>query len=154
VDLIITDPDGLRTSKQFNEIPGATYREIDLDGDGDLDDQVRIPDIKIGDYLITVIPEPSALPTDTYTLEVLIFGFPMILAENIPISEIPAQPYKITSTETGVYVQVNPPTAPVGGEWVPIDKLQLLAPWITMASLMVAASLPLVYAKHKKKQQS
>ena len=102
VDVIVTDPDGLLISKQVNEIPGATYTEIDLDGDGDLDDQVRIPDRKIGDYIITVISEPDALPTDTYTLEVSIFGTPILIAENVPISEIPAQPYKIISTETGI----------------------------------------------------
>jgi len=102
VDIIVTDPDGLRISKQLNEIPGATYIEIDLDGDGDLDDQIRIPDRKIGDYIITVIPEPDALPTDTYTLEVSLFGESIIIAENVQISDIPAQPYTVISTETGI----------------------------------------------------
>ena len=102
VDLVVTDPDGLTISNQINEIPGATYIEIDLDGDGDLDDQVRIPDRKTGDYIITVVPEPDALPTDTFTLEVSIFGTSVVIAENVPISEIPAQPYRIISTETGI----------------------------------------------------
>jgi len=106
VDIIITDPDGLRISKQLNEIPGATYIEIDLDGDGDLDDQIRIPDRKIGDYIIMVIPEPDALPTDTYTLEVSLFGESIIIAENVQISDIPTQPYTITSTETGIIPQI------------------------------------------------
>jgi len=101
-DMIITDPDGLTISKQFNEIPGASYTEIDIDGDGDLDDQIRIPDRKIGDYIITVIPEPDALPTDTYTLEVSLFGESIIIAENVQISDIPAQPYTVISTETGI----------------------------------------------------
>jgi hypothetical protein len=46
------------------------------------------------------------------------------------------------------------PTSPVGGERLPVDKLQLLAPWITMASLIVAVSVSFVYAKHKKNQQN
>jgi len=105
-DMIITDPDGLTISKQFNEIPGASYTEIDIDGDGDLDDQVRIPDRKLGDYLITVVPEPGALPTDTYTLEVSLFGEVITIAENVQISDIPVQPYVIISTVTGII----PPT--------------------------------------------
>ena len=102
VDMAVTDPDGLTLSKQLNEIPGATYTETDIDGDGDIDAQVRIPDRKIGDYIITVIPDPDALPTDTYTLEVSIFGTPIILAEDVQVSDIPSQPYKIQSTESGI----------------------------------------------------
>jgi hypothetical protein len=128
VDIVITDPDGLRISKQFNEIPGATYTEVDLDGDGDLDDLVRIPDRKLGDYLITVVPEPGALPTDTYTLEVSLFGEVVTIAENVQISDIPVQPYVIVSTATGIIpptiryyldVLVDPATLPPipGADW-------------------------------------
>jgi len=102
VDLVITDPNGLRISRQFNEIPGATYSETDLDADGDLDDQIRIPDRKVGEYIITVVPEPDALPTDTYTLEVSLFGESITIAQNVRISDIPAEPYIIISTETGI----------------------------------------------------
>jgi hypothetical protein len=47
-----------------------------------------------------------------------------------------------------------PPQAPVGGEWVPIDKLKLLAPWISSVSLMMVLAASFVYVKHKKKQQN
>jgi PKD repeat protein len=57
------------------------------------------------------------------------------------------------TTWTGVYKPKAPP-APVGGVWVPINKFELLAPWITLASLITVAALSIVYAKHKKKQQS
>lgn len=102
VDIVVTDPDGLTISKHVNEILGATYTEIDLDGDGDLDDQIRIPDRKIGDYTIMVLPEPGVLPTDTFTLEVSLFGIPIIIVENVQISDIPSQPYIVTSTETEI----------------------------------------------------
>jgi len=102
VDLIVTDPDGLTISKEVNEIPGATYIEVDLNGDGDLDDQITIPYRKIGDYLITVVPEPDASPDDIYTLEITINGQTIVLAEDVPISDIPDQPYLIQSTETEV----------------------------------------------------
>lgn len=107
VDIVVTDPDGLTISKLLNEIPGATYTETDIDGDGDLDAQIRIPDRKIGDYVITVIPKPDALPTETYTLEVSIFGTPIILADNVQISDIPSEGYIVRSTETTI-MQIIP----------------------------------------------
>jgi len=42
---------------------------------------------------------------------------------------------------------------PVGGTWVSIDKFELLAPWITLVSLVTVAAVSLVYVKHRKKQQ-
>lgn len=109
VDLVVTDPDGLTISKELNEIPGATYLEVDLDGDGELDDQVSIPDIKIGDYLITIILEPGASPTDTYTFEVSVGGVSIVLVENVQISDIPTQGYIVRSTETEI-MQIIPGT--------------------------------------------
>lgn len=108
-DMIITDPDGLSIGKELNEIPGATYTEIDINGDGDLDDVVNIPDRKIGDYLITVIPEPDASPTDTYTLGALAGGINIVLAENVQISDVPSEGYIVRSTETGI-MQIIPAT--------------------------------------------
>ena len=90
VDITVTDPDGLVISKTLNQIPGATYEEVDLNGDGDPDDWVNIPVMKIGKYKIDVAPKPGALPTDTFTLEASIAGETIILAENAPIGEVPA----------------------------------------------------------------
>jgi len=118
-DIFITDPDGLRIGKQFNEIPGATYSEVDVDGDGDLDDSVRIPDRKIGNYTIAVVAEPGAEPTDTYTFMISLFGVPVILAQDVQIGNIPSEPYVIESTPTGIVplgspvVTVEFPTANV-----------------------------------------
>jgi parallel beta-helix repeat protein len=52
---------------------------------------------------------------------------------------------------TGVYAIAGPSTPPVGGEWVPIDKLQLLAPWIGSISMMMMLAASFVYVKHKKR---
>jgi hypothetical protein len=109
VDLIITDPDGFIIAPRISEIPGATYTEIDVNGDGDPDDLISFPEREIGEYLIEVIPEPDADPTDTYTLEVSAEGKTIVLAENVPIGEIPSQPYIIKSTETTV-IQIIPAT--------------------------------------------
>ena len=102
IDLIVSDPEGLIINNQINEIPGALYIEDDINGDDDPDDSIVIPDRKIGDYAITVIPEPDAESTDTYTLEVSIGDTAIVLAENVQISEIPDQPYLIESTETEI----------------------------------------------------
>jgi hypothetical protein len=41
----------------------------------------------------------------------------------------------------------------VGGEWIPIDRLQLLTPWISLASTM-AIAVSYVYGKRLKRQQN
>jgi hypothetical protein len=109
VEIVITDPDGLTISKQVNEIPGASYTELDLDGDGALDERIRINHRKSGDYTVSVIPDPDARATDTYTLEVTLFGMPVIIAENVQIGDIPTHPYIIESTDSGL---VLPPLIP------------------------------------------
>ena len=50
----------------------------------------------------------------------------------------------------------TPPCAPrpVGGEWVPINKFELLSPWIGLASLITVATVSLVCVKRRKKQQN
>ena len=101
-DMIVTDPDGLTISKELNEIPGATYTEIDINGDGDPDDVVNIFNRKLGDYLIIVIPEPDASPTDTYALGVSADGVTIVLAENVRMVDIPTEGYTVRSTETDV----------------------------------------------------
>jgi hypothetical protein len=57
------------------------------------------------------------------------------------------------------YVKISvglPPPPPVGGVWVPINKFELLAPWIGLASLLMvsAVAASLVYVKHRKKPQN
>jgi hypothetical protein len=91
----------------LNQIPGATYTEIDLNGDGDPDDVVAIPERKLGDYRIIVVPEPDASPTDTYTFEVSANGMTVLLAENVQLGDIPTEGYIIRSTETEI-MQIIP----------------------------------------------
>jgi hypothetical protein len=93
VDLIVTDPEGLTITKNVSEVPGMFYNEFDLDGDGHLDDVVTILHRKLGNYSIWVVPEPEAIPTDTFTLVVSTQTQTIVLAENVAIGEIPSEPY-------------------------------------------------------------
>ncbi|MCL6558757.1 MAG: hypothetical protein K6U74_08110, partial [Firmicutes bacterium] len=102
VDIILTDPDGLTTTKQVYGIPDSYYYEDDFDEDGDLDDVVTLSELKMGDYLITVQPQPEANLTDTYTLNVLGEDTTVSFAYNVQVAHIPAQSYIIRFTETGI----------------------------------------------------
>ena len=102
VDLIVKDPDGLTVDKYLSEIQHATYTEADINGDGDLDDQITILDRKLGDYSIEVAPEPGVALTDTYTLEVSAGGEIVVIANKAQIKDIPDQPYVIKSAAEGI----------------------------------------------------
>ncbi len=113
VDLIITDPDGNKISKDIWEIPGIFYySEHDTNGDGNIDDMITAPVKKKGDYSITVVKEPNALPTDTYTLEVSTDDQTIVLADNVQISNIPAVPYVVKSTDTEIIPVIPTDTIP------------------------------------------
>jgi len=96
VDLVVTDPEGLVLSKEQNQIPNAIYKEIDVDEDGDLDDFFVIPEPKAGHYSVQVIPEPNALADDTYSLELTYGERVIVLADKVPIREVPSEPYSVT----------------------------------------------------------
>ena len=74
------------------------YLEFDIDGDDELEDMILSGQLKMGDYQITVLPEPVASPTDTFTLFVRGLDAITILAENVSISDIPTEPYIVSST--------------------------------------------------------
>jgi PKD repeat protein len=49
-------------------------------------------------------------------------------------------------------VQAHPPPS-VGGIWAPINKFNLLAPWISLASLMSITTALIIHLKHRKKRR-
>jgi hypothetical protein len=128
-DLIVTDPDGFTITKEVYEISGVLYYiECDVDGDGDLDDIVTVPERKIGDYLITVMPEPTDYPTDTYTLTLFANGITILLAENVLIRDIPVQPYIVRLTETEV-IPIIPATVDFDPD---VLNLKSIGQWVTV----------------------
>jgi hypothetical protein len=96
VDLIVTDPDNLTVRKQTNEIPGASYTEEDVNGDGDPDDVIFMPYRKTGEYRISVVQEAGAAPDDTYTLVVSTETGNTTLAENVSVGDSPTYVFEST----------------------------------------------------------
>jgi len=109
-DIVVTDPDGLVISKQLNEITEAVFLEYDINTDGNLDDIIDILKRKDGDYQITVVPETTASPEDTYSLRITTDGGTIVLAKDVLIKDIPAEPYIIRSTGDGI-IPIIPATA-------------------------------------------
>jgi len=128
IDLIVTDPEGITITKELGEIQGMVYSETDIDGDGIIEDIVALQELKIGDYLIEVVPEPNTLPTDTYTLEFIGIDAIISLAYDVQVCNIPIQPYILRSTEKGVI-----PIIPATVDFDP-DTLNLVSKgaWITV----------------------
>jgi hypothetical protein len=93
IDINVVDTEGRNINKTNNNIPKATYKEIDLDNDGFLDDQIYIEDAIDGLYKIYVYPEQEAKPTDTFSIYATYKGIRYCLAENITIMDIPTDPY-------------------------------------------------------------
>jgi hypothetical protein len=106
-DLIVTDPDGFVLTKNVSEVSGMSYWELDINDDNETEDLVAIWEQKTGEYLITVIPEPEADPTDTYTLEIISGNTVIALAKDIAISDIPTQPYTVECEEAGLSQKVT-----------------------------------------------
>jgi len=103
IDITVIDPLGRTINKTSSNIPNARYREVDLNGDGEKDDQIRFIDAPYGDYNIIVEVEPWAEPSDTFSIEIIYnaFSFFLIVEENV--SDIPDEPYVL---------ELNPPDKP------------------------------------------
>lgn len=121
VDLIITDPDGLILNKQGSQIPGAIYQEVDTNADNNLDDFFAIPEPKVGVYLIHVIAEPGASPTETFTIVVNKDGTPRVLAQDIQVQDIPDFPFVVTTLDSlSADMEIDPETLNLSskGNWI------------------------------------
>ena len=104
VDLILTDPDGLVVSRTETQVPDAMYYKWDFDEDGQLETKIWISERKSGTYSIQVIPESYANESDTFTLTVSPMEYkwgytPITMAQNVSISDIPAEPYTFEFTQ-------------------------------------------------------
>ena len=55
-------------------------------------------------------------------------------------------------TDASLFLSTRTPVCPVGGVWVPINKFELLAPWIGLASFLAVTTLAVsvVFVKRRK----
>ena len=131
------------TGEPVNEIDGAFYS-----GPGSHPQRIVIPDpldgiydIKIvgtstGEYTLVVeLATVEKTTTDTYTGNISVG---QILQSQAIVSE-----GEMTST---------PPSTPVGGISIPVNKLSLLAPYIGLTILLAVAVVTVVYVKKRKRE--
>ena len=123
VDLTIIDPDGLVLNKSENRIAGSSYRELDIDLDGLLDDIAYISKRKQGIYKVLITPEPNARLDEKVTARVGSPGSKVVyLEKNTKIQDISQVPYIIKSTDLGIKSEV---TADLGGPYRGIPGLPI-----------------------------
>jgi hypothetical protein len=93
VELNVETPSGKTVSPDDYDAGTTVYNEFDVDESGDDDAQVVIASPKYGSYNVEVVPTDDAGPTDTYTLEAVEGSEVTTLAKEVPVSDIPADPY-------------------------------------------------------------
>ncbi|MDD4050374.1 MAG: dockerin type I repeat-containing protein, partial [candidate division Zixibacteria bacterium] len=94
VRLSVTDPRGRVVDWMSSEVSGSRYFRMDTDQDGDSSTLVMIPLDTVGPVSVTVVPDAGAQPDDCFTIlmDNTYYQTPIPLADNIPVSAIPAQP--------------------------------------------------------------
>ena len=130
VDISMTDPEGHTVNNLINEITGAVYSEPTMGSDGRPDPQIFIPKKIPGIYIITVTPKPGVSSTETFTLEIESDGVIYKLADNVPVSAIPSEPYRIqVKADGGIII--------LGGGAIPTPEFPSLVFPVVMISAMV-----------------
>ncbi len=129
IDLNVTDPDGFNITgttsistdeELLREVPGQLYySESELGPDGRPESVVYWPVQKTGDYLVKVTPQTGVSPSATYSLTFQSGSTSIVLAQNVPISQIPKQGYGITTSGSGtinsfipVAIDISPGKSP------------------------------------------
>jgi len=140
IDLLITDPDGLRMGPSVEEVTDSLYVEEDFDEDGETHILVLFLDPKPGRYSIEVIPRDEAQPTDRYSLIVKNRGTDseILLANQVPIANIPMDPYEVEVPEAST--DVNPPTQRVQVGSNPISSAGCIF-WLDLPENVTQAKL-------------
>ena len=106
-------------------------------------------------YILVIFPM-----VNTTDIKVFIDGGPPLTPPPFPIITSNGTHYFIyfefTLSVHDVAIQFAPLALPppVGGEWTPVNKFELLAPWIGLASLLTVATVSIGYVKHRKKKQN
>ncbi len=101
IEIEVTDARGRTINKNVCEIPGAQYIIFDSDLDGDPEQSVIVPVDTIAPVEVTITPDSSASPTDTFSVyaHYTYYQDRVALAENLPISQIPQAPIQVETFE-------------------------------------------------------
>lgn len=94
VRVSVTDPRGRVVDWESSQVPGSRYFRLDTDQDGDSSTLFMIPLDTVGPVSVTVVPDASAQPDDSFTvlMDNTYYQSPIALADHMPISAIPPQP--------------------------------------------------------------
>jgi len=96
-DLVIIDSEGKVLCKEFSQIIGGTYTEVDLNGDGSPDDIAVLP-AATSDYTINIVPDTDATPDDTFTLTMANLGIYFNLVKDLHFSDTPEHGYGLQAS--------------------------------------------------------
>lgn len=100
ITLRLVDPDGISIDRatifrtheeEAIAVPGVLYYSF-VDG---IHDMIYAPEVKEGAYFIDVLPKDDALPNDVYSLKSVFDGAETVLAQEVPVGEIPLEGYGI-----------------------------------------------------------
>jgi len=149
VNIRVTAPDGLRvgydpdTGGVINEIPGAIYSGL-----GTEPQVIEIPNPLEGTYTVDVYGTGSGL----YTITLTSTSTDGTTVDTLTWKRMATSGREYTKTvELGSDGTITAPT-PVGGVWIPVNRTELLAPWLSLASLMVVSVASIVYVNRRKKK--
>ena len=130
------------TGEYVNEIPGASYS-----GPGSHPQRIVIPDPVDGVYDIKIV----GTSTGEYTLVVELATVEKITTNtytgDIAAGQILESEANISEDE----MTFTPPSLPVGGISIPVNKLSLLAPYIALTALLAVAVVTVSYVKKRKR---
>jgi len=96
-DLVIIDSEGQVLCKEFSQIPGGTYIEVDLNRDGSPDDVAVLP-ATTRDYTINIVPDADASPDETFTLTMANLGIYFDLVRDLRFSDVPEHGYGLQAS--------------------------------------------------------
>jgi hypothetical protein len=95
VDLVVTDPNGLTTTRTNAGIPSSQYYESDGEGGTNHIAVVLIEKPAGTNYQVTVVPRPEAQEADTFSLSVQSGNGEVPIAIELPIAANPANGFSL-----------------------------------------------------------
>ena len=101
VDIVLRDGYGREVSIDRQEISGAHYEQIDLNGDGDLDKLIVFDQMLDDVFTILAVPEDGAGSDERFDILALVAGDTVLNILQVPVSEIPSEGYLFSTLDTG-----------------------------------------------------